>query len=194
MNEYFLSNSNLLVSPDLTTTLHKLQQNLVKLIDRNPGIRYRELLRLTNSSNGVLSYHLAELMCSKYIKVDRKKGVTRYYPIRISSAVSKIIGHIKNPVSRYILLLLVEKGPSTLSEIAALTNKAPSTISWYLQRLLKAELVNRKPMGSDGVICKSKFYDVLDKTLVADVLSKYVENPIDQMINNYSEIIDELGT
>ena len=192
MNEYYLSNSNLLTCPD-PTTLHKLQQNLVILIDRNPGIRYRELLRLTNSSNGVLSYHLAELMASKYIKADRQKGVSRYYPIQLSSAITKIISHIKNPVSRYILLLLIEKGPSTLGEIAALTNKAPSTISWYLQRLLKAGIVSRKPMGSDGIICKSKFYDVLDKTLVADVISKYVENPLEQMINNYTDIIDELG-
>jgi predicted transcriptional regulator len=114
----------------------------MNIIERNPGVRYRELLRL-NSSNGVLSYHLAELADSKIMRVDRKRGVTRYYPIHISTEVSKIISHIKNSVSRHILQLLVERGSCTLSEVATLTNKAPSTISWYLQRLLKAEIVKK---------------------------------------------------
>jgi len=48
----------------------------MNIIERNPGVRYRELLRLTNSSNGVLSYHLAELADSKNIRIDRKRGVT----------------------------------------------------------------------------------------------------------------------
>ena len=144
MDEHYLSNPSVLISPVLAdTSLHKLQQNLMNIIERNPGVRYRELLRLTNSSNGVQSYHLAELADSKIIRVDRKRGVTRYYPIHISTEVSKIISHIKNPVSRHTLQLLVERGSCTLSEVATLTNKAPSTISWYLQRLLKAEIVKR---------------------------------------------------
>ncbi|MGA8564451.1 MAG: winged helix-turn-helix transcriptional regulator [Nitrososphaeraceae archaeon] len=193
MDEHHLSNPSVLISPVLTdTSLHKHQQNLMNIIERNPGVRYRELLRLTNSSNGVLSYHLAELADSKIIRVDRKRGVTRYYPIHISTEVSKIISHIKNPVSRHILQLLVERGSCTLSEIATLTNKAPSTISWYLQRLLKAEIVKRKPICLEGIFYKSRFYSVVDKTLVIDVLSKYIERSLDKVVNNYSEIIDDL--
>jgi predicted transcriptional regulator len=51
-------------------------------INGNPGIRYRELLRLSNLSNGVLTYHLALLEKSYLIQVDRNenKKITRYYP------------------------------------------------------------------------------------------------------------------
>lgn len=79
-----------------------------------------------------------------------------------------------------------------VSEIATLTNKAPSTISWYLQRLLKAEIVKRKPICLEGIFYKSRFYSVVDKTLVINVLSKYVERSLDKVVNNYSEIIDDL--
>jgi len=39
----------------LVKTLPKFQQKLLLCIDEDPGIRYRELLRLLNFSNGVLS-------------------------------------------------------------------------------------------------------------------------------------------
>lgn len=193
MDEHHLSNPSVLISPVLTdTSLHKHQQNLMNIIERNPGLRYRELLRLTNLSNGVLTYHLTELAGSNFIKVDRRRGVTRYYSFQISSEITRIISHIRNPVSRNILLLLVERDSCTLSEIATLINKAPSTVSWYLQRLLNANIVKRRPISLDGISYKSKFYDVVDKILVLRVISKYVESPLDDVVNNYLEMVEEL--
>jgi predicted transcriptional regulator len=164
----------------------------MNIIERNPGVRYRELLRLTNLSNGVLTYHLTELAGSNFIKVDRRRGVTRYYSFQTSSEITRIISHIRNPVSRNILLLLVERDSCTLSEIATLINKAPSTVSWYLQRLLNANIVKRRPISLDGISYKSKFYDVVDKILVLRVISKYVESPLDNVVNNYLEMVEEL--
>ncbi|MGA7978258.1 MAG: hypothetical protein WB975_13565, partial [Nitrososphaeraceae archaeon] len=80
------------------------------------------------------------------IRVDRKKGVTRYYPIHISSQVSKIIGHIKHQTSRQVLSFLVQNGPCRLDELVQLTNKAPlhyhgiSNDSWNLA-LLRENIV-----------------------------------------------------
>ncbi|HYY51140.1 MAG TPA: winged helix-turn-helix transcriptional regulator [Nitrososphaeraceae archaeon] len=45
---------------------------ILKRIFENPGIRYREILKLTGISNGVLEYHLKILEgCYKIINVDR---------------------------------------------------------------------------------------------------------------------------
>jgi len=182
-----------LVNPVPTDTgLHKHQQNLINIIEKNPGIRYRELLRLTNLSNGVLTYHLTELSGSNIINVERRRGVTRYYSVQISSEESRVISHIRNLISRKILLLMIERGSCTLSEIAVLTNKAPSTISWYLQRLLDANIIKKKSTSSDGVYYKSRFYEVVNKILVLDMLSKYVESPFEKVVSNYSEIVEEL--
>ena len=56
---------------------------LLTHIDNMPGIRYRELLRLTGLSNGVLAHHLSRLEKSSQIRVDRQKEnrTTRYYSI-----------------------------------------------------------------------------------------------------------------
>ncbi len=59
---------------------------ILKQIDKNPGIRYRELLRLTGLTNGGLEYHLKILERSHKVKVDRHDGRrTRYYPLNISA-------------------------------------------------------------------------------------------------------------
>jgi len=193
LNENYALNSFTLLDPVLTDTgLHKHQQNLINIIEKNPGIRYRELLRSTNLSNGVLTYHLTELAGSNIINVERRRGVTRYYSVQISSEESKVISHIRNIISRKILLLMIERGSCTLSEIAVLTNKAPSTISWYLQRLLDANIIKKKSTSSDGVYYKSRFYEVVNKILVLDMLSKYVESPFEKVVSNYSEIVEEL--
>lgn len=194
MDEPYPSESSVLMaSAEVRYGLHKLEQDLLKSIDQNPGIRYRELLRLTNSSNGMLSYHLAELEESKRVKVDRKSGVTRYYPVYISQEVSKIIGHIKNPVSKQIMSLLLKNNECTLSEITAFTMKAPSTVSWHLQRLIIAGIVRKKSVNvSDGIIYKSRFYHISDKRLIENIISKYIESSLDKVVNGYSDLIDEL--
>jgi len=43
-------------------------------IRETPGVRYRELLRLTGLSNGALEYHLRILKKSDRIKVNRSDG------------------------------------------------------------------------------------------------------------------------
>ena len=61
-------------------TLPELQKDWLISIDENPGIRYRELLRLVNSSNGVLSYHIHKLEKNELLNVDRKSRIMRFFP------------------------------------------------------------------------------------------------------------------
>ena len=77
---------------------------ILKQIDKSPGIRYRELLRLTGLTNGGLEYHLKILEKSHKVKVDRHDGRrTRYYPLNISSNESHILGCVRNNVARQIV-------------------------------------------------------------------------------------------
>ena len=55
-------------------------RKIVKYVNEIPGIRYRELLRMTGLSNGVLSYHLRFLDNTGRIRVNRVNNrVTRYF-------------------------------------------------------------------------------------------------------------------
>ncbi|MDP8887706.1 MAG: winged helix-turn-helix transcriptional regulator, partial [Thermoproteota archaeon] len=81
---------------------------LLRSIEENPGIRYRELLRLTGLVNGVLSYHLSALERANVIKVNRESRITRYYPVNVSDKESSILKFVRHEPIRQILLFILE--------------------------------------------------------------------------------------
>ena len=188
-SEYFLN------------TLPELQQKLLVCIDENPGIRYRELLRLINFSNGVLSYHVNKLEKLDLVNVERKNRLTRFFPRNISNEVMGILGNLRNQTSYEIIKLLSERGPISQREIVKYTRKASSTISWHMKNLLDCNIIcikNRdfnynenKDIGSKKQYKKVKLYDLLNRNLVNDLIyntNKYIDN----VVNNYSEMIESL--
>jgi len=158
---------------------------LLKNIEENPGIRYRELLRLTGLINGVLTYHLATLERTDVIKVDRQSRMTRYYPVSVSDSDSAILKFVRHEPVRQILLFILDHELCTFSEIVNHTKKAPSTVSSHLKKLKEAGLVSIR----HG---QYQLYRLSAKDLVAEVLSKYRASLADRVVDNYIEMVEEL--
>ena len=69
----------------------------MKHINAQPGVRYREILRLLSSlSNDVLTYHIANLEKFGRISADRSinNKITRYYRHNIPTEETDVIEHI----------------------------------------------------------------------------------------------------
>jgi len=168
------------------TELANTQILLMKQIEQTPGIRYRELLRLTGLVNGVLTYHLAALERANVIKVNRESRMTRYYPVSVSDKESAILKFIRHEPIRQILLFILEHDMCTFNEIVDHTQKAPSTVSSHLKRLREAGVV---------LIRHGEFhqlYRVAERDLVAEMLSKYTTSFVDKIVDSYSEMLEEL--
>ncbi|TLX85774.1 MAG: winged helix-turn-helix transcriptional regulator, partial [Thaumarchaeota archaeon] len=103
MNYKLDSTYNNFASEYSINSLPELQQKLLVCIDENPGIRYRELLRLINFSNGVLSYHANKLEKLDLVNVERKNRLTRFFPRNISNEVMGILGNLRNQTSYEII-------------------------------------------------------------------------------------------
>jgi predicted transcriptional regulator len=160
---------------------------ILEYIYDNPGIRYKELLRLTRLKNGVLSYHLTILERLNKIRIDRhNKRVTRYYIVNIPKEESDIIGCFRNIVTRKIVIFVLRHDLCTFNEIVYHINKAPSTVSWHLKRLRGAGILSII-YGENH-----QFYTVADKGIIANILYKYKESFVDKVVNNYTEIMEEL--
>ena len=168
------------------TELASTQILLMKHIEQTPGIRYRELLRLTGLVNGVLTYHLAALERANVIKVNRESRMTRYYPVSVSDKESAILKFIRHEPIRQILLFILEHDMCTFNEIVDHTRKAPSTVSSHLKRLREAGIV----LIRHGEY--HQLYRVAERDLVAEMLSKYTTSFVDKIIDNYSEMLEEL--
>ena len=180
-------------------TLPELQQKLLLSIDENPGIRYRELLRLINSSNGVLSYHINRLEKMDLVIVERRAKMTRFFPRNISNEIMGVMRFLRNQTSYQIIKLLYDRGPTSQPEIINYTGKAASTISWHMKKLLDDNIVCIKDKNiiydrNTDVVLKSQhkklnLYDLLNRNAVNGLIYK-TNNYIDGTINNYSDIMD----
>jgi predicted transcriptional regulator len=153
-------------------------------VGKAPGIRYREFLRMTGLSNGVLSYHLAALERDKLIRIERHGRITRYYPADIPEKESKVLGYMRHGSVRKAMVFLLENEYCTFKEIVEIMGKAPSTVSAHLKRLKDAGIVSVR-------YGETNLYRLVDATLVSEILSKYKESFTDKVVDNYIGMVDE---
>jgi predicted transcriptional regulator len=138
-------------------------------INQAPGIRYRELLRLTGFSHGVLSNHLKNLENKNRVKVKRLSStMTRHYPVRIKVKESDILDYLLPTTKRKIIFYLLKHDKCTYKEIVHHVKKAPATTSSHLKDLKNAGIIFVFKGNNNN-----KRYQLKNKMMIAKVLSKY---------------------
>lgn len=115
---------------------------LQQIIDQNPGIQFREIMRSSGLKNGVLSHYLGKLEKLGVIKVIRGPRQARFYSPQITEEQSKTIKALRKQTPRDLLLSLVQQDGLEFSELVSEVNKSPSTVSLYLSQLVEDELVD----------------------------------------------------
>ena len=166
---------------------NSVQDKIVKYVNEIPGIRYRELLRITGISNGVLSYHLNLLDNSGKIRVNRVNNrVTRYFSYDVSPHETYVIGLLRQETSRKIIMYVLEKGTCGFNDIIIHTKKVPSTISWHLARLKAANIVKVRKQY------EFNYYEIgMDRLILENLLSKYKSSFTEKIVNDYIDMINE---
>lgn len=159
--------------------------SLLGHVEENPGIRYRELLRMTGLANGVLTYHLAALEKAGAVKVERQARMTRYYLASIPDSESSVLKFVRHDPIRQIVLFVLDHDQCTFNEIVEHTRKAPSTVSSHLKRLKEAGVVSVR-------YGEYQLYHLEAGELVAEVLSKYKASFSERVVDNYAEMVEEL--
>jgi predicted transcriptional regulator len=152
-----------------TLEYSKKQSMVLKIILKSPGVRHRQLLRITGLSNGSLTYNLKKLEDSRSIIVNRTgNNRTSYYPRNIKITELHIIENLGNSIDRRIVQYLLEQGQSTFYDIVNHSKRSPSTVSWHLKRLKNGKVVTSASHNG-----KPQVYKIINKNIVARTLSKY---------------------
>jgi predicted transcriptional regulator len=161
---------------------------LMDHISNVPGIRYRELLKLSGFSNGVLFYHLRGLEEAGLVRVERKsaKKTTRYYPNNISEIESAILSCLRHQPLREIILFILENRQCSFSDIVNYTDKAISTVSSHLGHLKQEEIISTRRSGQGFL------YSLANPELIANVALKYKLRLFDKSVNNFIDMVGEL--
>jgi predicted transcriptional regulator len=158
---------------------------IIDLIEKNPGIKFREMMRETGMKNGVLSYHTRKLEKIGVVKVERSSRKTRFYPLGITNEESVLIRSLRQETPRQILLSLLET-ELAFSKIVEKVKKSPSTVSMYLSQLINDNLVEFK------IIDLKKVFSIKNKEPVQNAINKYHPTLVDRSADRLADIFNSL--
>ena len=158
---------------------------IIDLIEKNPGIKFREIMRETGMKNGVLSYHTRRLEKIGVVKVERSPRQTRFYPLGVTNEESVLIRSLRQETPRQILLSLLD-AELAFNKIVEKVKKSPSTVSTYLSQLLEDEIVEFK------IIELKKVYRIKNKGIVQSAINKYHPTLIERSAESLADIFNSL--
>ena len=139
---------------------------ILKLIEENPGIYVREIVKNTGFANGVAQYHLGKLEKSGKIKADKRTRYKRFYSADVNEEEFPIIANLRKKTKQKVLFAILNSTDPCFDEVLQKIHKSPSTISWNIAGLV-----------DDGVLEKvtkngKKVYRVKNKKLLRRTLEK----------------------
>ena len=157
---------------------------VLQVIEKNPGIRFNEMMRGTNMKNGTLSHYVKKLEDENCIELERSPRVTRLYPAGIPKEEAEICKYLNMPTQKKILLFMLEKKIVTSIQIRDHIKKSPSVVSVNLNELFKAKIINRK------YDIPSNKFSLKNPVLIRGVVNEYYPNSIDKLSSNIDEMFD----
>lgn len=116
---------------------------IMNAIIQNPGICFRDIVRISGLTNGVVSHYLFKLQKEGLVQVKRSKRKTWYFILDASEEEMKLAVHLRNKTSYKIISKLLENQYLTFNALTKKINKCPASISFGLSRLVEEGIVKR---------------------------------------------------
>ncbi len=159
---------------------------LQQIIEQNPGIQFRELMRSSGLKNGVLSHYVGKLEKNGIIKVIRGPRQVRFYPPQITEDESTVIKALRKQTPRDLLLALVKEDGLEFSQLVKEVKKSPSTVSLYLSQLVEDGLVEIR------LADLKKRYHIKARNLIDKLIEDYRPSLLEKPISGFEDIINAL--
>jgi len=159
---------------------------LIEIIEKNPGIKFREIMRETGMKNGVLGYYAEKLEREGSVKVDRSPGQTRFYPPGIADDDVSLIKNLRQETPRQILVSLLQYGMLSFNELVEKTQKSPATVSLCISQITRDNIIESK------LVNFKKRYYVKDLEKLQKIIDKYhpslIESAADRLADTFSSL------
>ena len=157
---------------------------LQQIIEQNPGIQFREIMRTSGLKNGVLSHYLGKLEKSGIIKVERGQRQTRFFPPQITENESIVIKALRRQTPRDLMLALVRNDGLEFSELVSEVGKSPSTVSLYLSQIVDDGLVAIKLEN-----LKKRYY-IQARDLIDKLIEDYKPSLLEKSSSEFEDIFN----
>lgn len=159
---------------------------LQQIIEQNPGIQFRELMRSSGLKNGVLSHYIGKLEKNGIIKVIRGPRQARFFPPKITEEESIVIKALRKDTPRAILLALIKDDGLEFNQLVKEVKKSPSTVSLYLSQIVEDELVEIR------IVELKKRYYIKARDLIDKLIEDYRPSLLDKSTSGFEDIVNAL--
>lgn len=153
-------------------------------IKKAPGVHFRELQRRLELEVGNLQYHIHYLEKRNLIKASNDGNYVRYF-VRdrsLNETERKILSLLRRSSCRHILIQLLNNPNLNNKELSKAVDLSPSTISWNLNKLVEAGIIERTKTG------RISTFAVVDPLTVHELLICYKESFLDTLVDGFIEM------
>lgn len=117
---------------------------IYNFIKNNPGTQFRGICNSLNLSIGVAQYHLGLLTKARLISTFRDGRYKRYFKSnKFTKREMTIISLLRHRTAGRILSILLERHYSSHNELASKLSITSQALTWQINRLEKAGIVQR---------------------------------------------------
>ena len=159
---------------------------IISEIKKNPGIRFREVMKKIDLTNGVLRYYVKKLEDNRIIRTKRTARVSRFFINDMTEEESKVVSRLRQTTPKAILVSLLENDRLEFQKIVSNVGKASATVSFYLTKLVNDEIVSYKKVDL------KKNYFIVEKQRIANLITEYHPDIIENASDNLADIMSSL--
>jgi predicted transcriptional regulator len=161
------------------------RQKIYRVIEENPGIHLREIQRLLDMPLSTVDYHL-NYLASKQIILrdpiqDNARRLIRYYTKPFDEEDKRVMAALRQKRMREIVFFMLLNSNVRFSILMKQLNIPRSTLSFYLNYLVRRGILERERTGYEHVYTL-KLKDRVEKIIIA-YRSSFVDKLVDKAMS-----------
>jgi predicted transcriptional regulator len=162
------------------------RERIAAYVDRTPGVHFRGLVRALDLAPGQVQYHVRRLRRRGRLIAEPVDGRTHYFPPAYDERSRQAIAVLRRETARNALTHLVVNGPSRPGTVAEELDIARSTLEWHLDRMIEANLVEKRRDDRGHVTLV-----LADTELVVDLLEDVDPSLSERLVDRFTRLVDD---
>lgn len=124
---------------------HEARASVFEVVEASPGVYLSKVSEETGLALSTVRHHLRVLDRENLVMGVKVRGKRRFYPAY--SEQVELTAALNDEATASVLDALARLGPSSVSELATVIGRDPSTVTHHLQRLAEDDIVVREREG-----------------------------------------------
>ncbi len=164
--------------------MSEIRARIERRVHDDPGVYFNELVRELDLAAGQVQYHLRRLTGTDAVAASELFGRTHYYPPSYDAWERRALALLRRETSAEVVATLLDEGPSRPVDVADRVGIARSTLAWHADRLVEADLIEKRFDGHQLVVA--------DEQRTAELLETADPTLPERLVDRYTRLVDLL--